>query len=135
MAIGHEERPTVDLVTRDRVLALARNQPIDEGVAQCRLHMRAFGGIHEYRVILVEQATLIALNDDLKFTAVLKRHPSAAIGKHISLGSGGSVERSPHALSDLLVPRASVLRDVDVGLLPEIEFADMRARAIAARDE
>src|SRR5215510_11754003 len=96
--------------------------------------MRVLGGIHEYYVILVEQA-LIALNDDVKSTAVLEREPGAAIGKHIGVGSGGGVERKPHALTGLLIPRASVFRDVDAGRFPEIELTDVRARAIAARDE
>jgi hypothetical protein len=53
--IGDEGLLALDLVTRDRVLALPRNQPIDEGLAQVRLHMRVLGGVHQYHGILVEQ--------------------------------------------------------------------------------
>src|SRR5262245_49739510 len=134
MTTGDEELLALDLVTSDRVLALSRNQPIDEGLAQVRLHMRMLGGIHQYHVIRVEQP-LVALNGDLKFAAVLKRNPRAAIGKHISVGSGGDVKRCRHAQTSLLAPNAFVLRDVDAGLFPEIEFANVRARAITARDE
>src|SRR5215472_6619000 len=38
-------------------------------------------------------------------------------------------------LTDLPVPRALILPDVDAGGLPKIELRDMRAGAIAARDE
>src|SRR5215510_1987142 len=134
MTIGDEELLAVDLVTRDRVLALSRYQPIDEGLAQVRLHVRVHGGVHQYHVVLVEQP-LVALNDDIKFAAVLKRNPRATIGKHISVGSGGGVERGPHALTGLLAPNAFVVRDVDAGGFPEIEFGDVRARMITARDE
>src|SRR5262245_43874474 len=103
--IGNEELLALDLVTRDSVLALSRNQPIDECLAQVLLHMRVLGGVHQYHVILVEQPR-VALNDDIKFAAVLKGDPCAAIGKHISVGSGGDVERGPHALTDLLAPMA-----------------------------
>src|SRR5262249_32158846 len=93
--IGHEELLALDLVTRDRVLALSRNQPIDEGFAQGPFHMWVLGGVHQYHVILVEQS-LVALNEDVKFATVLKRDPGAAIGKRISVGSGGDVKRGLH---------------------------------------
>src|SRR5262249_50930932 len=109
--IRDEELLALDLVSRDCVLALSRYQPINEGLAQVRLHMRVIGGIHQYHVILVKQA-LVALNDDIKFAAVLKRDPGAAIRKHISVGSGGDVEGGLHAPTDLLAPMTLVFRDV-----------------------
>src|SRR5262245_36516140 len=96
--------------------------------------MRVLGGVHQYRGILVEQPR-VALNEDIKFAAVLKRDPGAAIGKHISVGSGGGVERGRHAQTDLLAPMAFVFHDVDAGRFPEIEFADVCARAVTARGE
>src|SRR5258705_11702297 len=110
ITIGEEELQALDLETRDSVLALSRNQPIDEGLAQVRLHLRVLGGVHQYHAILVEQP-LVALNDDIKFPAVLTRYPGAAIGKHISVGRGGVVERGHHALTDRRVPKAWALRD------------------------
>src|SRR5262245_11090703 len=86
ITIGDEELLALNLVARDRVLALSRNQPIDEGLAQIRLHMRVYGGVHQYHGILVEQPP-VALNENVKFAAVLERDPGAAIGKHISVGS------------------------------------------------
>ena len=68
--IGDEQPLAFDLVTRDRVLALSRNQPIDEGLAQVRLHMRVLGGVNQYHGILVEQP-LVALNEDFKFATFL----------------------------------------------------------------
>src|SRR5437899_12435652 len=73
-SIGDEELLAVDLVTRDRVLALSRNQPIDEGFAQVRLHMRVLGGVHQYHGILVEQPRG-AISDDIKFAAGRSRDP------------------------------------------------------------
>src|SRR5262245_4069579 len=134
MTIGDEGLLALDHVTRDRVLALSRNQPIDEGSAQVRLQMRMLLGIPQYHGVLVEQP-LVTLNDDLKFAAVLERNPGAAIGKHIGVESGGNVKRCRHAQTGLLAPMAFVFRDIDAGGFPEIEFADVRARAIAARDE
>jgi hypothetical protein len=46
--IGHEELLAL-VVTRDRVLALSRSQPIDEGLTQVRLHMRVLLGVHQYQ--------------------------------------------------------------------------------------
>src|SRR5262250_200848 len=95
--------------------------------------MRVLGGVHHYHGILVEEPR-VALNDDIKFAAVLKRGPGAAIGKHISIGSGCDVERGPYALTDLPAPKAFVLRDVDACGFPKIKLGDVCARAIAARD-
>src|SRR5262245_36116534 len=125
--IGDEKLLALDSVSRDRVLTLPRSQPIDEGLAQVLLHMRVLGGVNQYRVILVEQS-LVALNEDIKFAAVLEREPGAAIGKHISVGSGGGLERGPHAPADLFAPNPSVFRDVDAGGFPEVEFADVGDR-------
>src|SRR5689334_4688705 len=132
--IRDEELLALDLVTRDGVLALSRNQPINERLAQLRLHMRVLGGVHQDYVILVEQA-LVALNHDIKPAAALERDPGAAIRKHISVRSGGGVERGLHAPTDLLAPKAFVFCDVDASGFPEIKLLDVRARAIATRDE
>src|SRR5262245_57618481 len=131
ITVGGEELLAFNLITRNRVLALSRPQPIDEGLAQVRLHMRVIGGVHQYHGILVEQPR-VALNENIKFVVVFKRNPAAAIGKQISVAGGSSVERRAHALADFLVPRTFVFRDVDAGSFPEIELADMCARAIAA---
>src|SRR5258708_24126834 len=67
--------------------------------------------------------------------AILERETGAAVGEHIGVGGGRGIERGAHALADLLVPGTFVLADVDAGGLPEVEFGDMGARAVAARDE
>src|SRR5262249_47610850 len=84
--------------------------------------------------VLVEQA-LVAGDEDVEIAAVLEREPGATVGEHIGVGSGRSIERRAHALADLLVSGAFLLADVDAGGLPEVEFGDMGARAVAARDE
>src|SRR5262245_29719815 len=96
--------------------------------------MRVLGGVHQHHGVLVEKL-LVALNEDIKLAALLERHPGAAIGKRISVGSGVDFERRLHAPTDLLAPMASAFRNVDAGDFPNIEFADVCARAIAARDE
>ena len=92
------------------------------------------GGIDEHHAVLVVEA-LVALHDDGEVSAVLEREPGAAVGEHIGVGGGRGVERRTHALANLLVPGTFLLADVDAGGLPEVEFGDMGARAVAARDE
>src|SRR5262249_60484201 len=41
----------------------------------------------------------------------------------------------PHALPDRFVPRPCLLLDVDAGGMPKIDFRNMRAGSVAARDE
>src|SRR5262245_61293224 len=74
-------------------------------------------------------------HEDVEIAAVLEREPGAAVGEHVGIGGGRGVERRAHALADLLVPGTFLLADVDAGGLPEVEFGDMGARAVAARDE
>src|SRR5262249_17858748 len=93
-----------------------------------------FSGIDQHDTVLVEQA-LVAGDENVEIAAVLEREPGAAVGEHIGVGGGGGVERRAHALADLLVPRPLLLADVDTCGLPEVEFGDMSARAVAARDE
>src|SRR5262245_29790046 len=66
---------------------------------------------------------------------VLERNPRAAVRHHIGSGGCCYVERGTHALPDRFVPRPSLLLDVDAGGLPEVEFGDMGARTVAARDK
>src|ERR1700677_3817610 len=66
---------------------------------------------------------------------VLEMNSGAAVAQHVSIGGAGGVERGAHALADRFVPWTLVLIDVDAGLVPELQLGDMRAGAIAARDE
>src|SRR5262245_30553241 len=132
--IGEEQFLSVDLVIRDRLLALGRDEPVDEGLAERLLYVRMLFGIDQHDAVLVEQA-LVAGHEDIEIAAVLEREPGAAVGEHIGVGGGRSIERRAHALADLLVPGTFLLADVDAGGLPEVEFGDMGARAVAARDE
>src|SRR6185312_6796332 len=79
--------------------------------------------------------SLVALHRDRKVALVLERQPGAAVRQHVGLRSRGGVERRAHALADRLVPGALVVLDVDAGRLPQLELGDVRARAVATRDE
>src|SRR5215468_5065969 len=70
-----------------------------------------------------------------KVGLVLERKPRAAIRHHIGSAGCCCVERGTHALPDRFVPRPSLLLDVDADALPEIDFRNMRAGVVAARDE
>ena len=88
-------------------------------------------GIHQHHAVLVEQA-LVAFHRDDELAAVLEGDPGAAIGEDVAVHRRRSIERRPHALPRVLVPGALVLGDVDAGELPQVEFGDMRAAAVAA---
>src|SRR5205085_5794833 len=45
----------VDLVAGDRILALRRNQPVDELLSQPRLHGRMLLRIDQHHAVLIEQ--------------------------------------------------------------------------------
>src|SRR5262249_48486356 len=134
IGIGEEQFLPVDLVIRDRLLALGRDEPADEGLAERLLYVRMLFGIDQHDAVLVEQE-LVAGHEDVEIAAVLEREPGAAVGEYVGIGGGRGVERRAHALADLLVPGTFLLADVDAGGLPEVAFGDMGARAVAARDE
>src|SRR5262249_54153617 len=123
IGIGEEQLLPVDLVIRNRLLALGRDEPVDEGLSERVLYVRMLFGIDQHDAVLVEQA-LVAGDEDVEIAAVLEREPGATVGEHIGVGSGRSIERRAHALADLLVPGAFLLADVDAGGLPEVEFGD-----------
>src|SRR5215475_11627926 len=56
IGIGEEQFLPVDLVIRDRLLALGRDEPVDEGLAERLLYMRMLFGIDQHHAVLVEQA-------------------------------------------------------------------------------
>src|SRR5262245_42074499 len=116
IGIGEEQFLPVDLVIRDRLLALGRDEPVDEGLAERLLYVRMLFGIDQHDAVLVEQA-LVAGHEDVEIAAVLEREPGAAVGEHV--GGGRGVERRAHALADLLVPGTFLLADVDAGGLLE----------------
>src|SRR5262245_37190320 len=71
LALWPEHLLAVNLVVRDCLLALVRNEPIDELLAKLLLHMRMLGRVHQYDAVLVEQQ-LIALHCDDEVGLVLK---------------------------------------------------------------
>ena len=71
LALWPEHLLAVNLVVRDCVLALVRNEPVDELLAKLLLHMRMLGRVHQYDAVLVEQP-LIALHCDDEVGFVLK---------------------------------------------------------------
>src|SRR6266704_6366617 len=56
IGIGEEQFLPVDLVIRDRLLALGRDEPVDEGLAERLLYVRMLFGIDQHDAVLVEQA-------------------------------------------------------------------------------
>ena len=71
LALWPEHLLAVNLVVRDCLLALVRNEPVDELLAKLLLHMRMLGRVHQYDAVLVEQQ-LIALHCDDEVGFVLK---------------------------------------------------------------
>src|SRR6516162_6667266 len=71
LALWPEHLLAVNLVVRDCLLALVRNEPVDELLAKLLLHMRMLGRVHQYDAVLVEQP-LIALHCDDEIGFVLK---------------------------------------------------------------
>src|SRR5262249_47785011 len=132
--LGPEQLLAVNLVIGDCLLAFVGNEPVDELLAKLLLHMRMLGRVNQDDTVLVEQQ-FVALHHDDEVGLVLERNPRAAVRHHIGSHGCCYVERGTHALPDRFVPRPSLLLDVDAGGLPEVEFGDMGARAVAARDE
>src|SRR6516162_10913458 len=81
-----------NLVVGDCLLAIVRNEPVDELLAELLLHMRMLGRIYQYGVILVEQQ-FIAFHCDDEVRLVLEREPRAAVRQHIGPGGCCHVER------------------------------------------
>src|SRR5215510_3106280 len=55
IGIGEEQLLPVDPVIRDRLLALGRDEPVDEGLAEHLLYVRMLFGIDQNDAVLVEQ--------------------------------------------------------------------------------
>jgi hypothetical protein len=60
VSVPEEELLAVDLVARDRVLAVARQHPVGERLREVFLHVPVLGGIDDDHAVLVEE-TLVAL--------------------------------------------------------------------------
>src|SRR5215472_8856118 len=72
IGVGEEQFLPVDLVVRDRLLTLGRDEPVDEGLAERLLHVRMLFGIDQHDAVLVEQA-LVAGDAQVEIAAVLER--------------------------------------------------------------
>src|SRR5262249_60858407 len=134
LALWPEHLLAVNLVVRDCLLALVRNKPVDELLAKLLLHMRMLGRVHQYDAVLVEQP-FIALHLDDEVGLVLKSDPRPAVRQQIGPAGCCHVKRGTHALSNRFVPTSCLLPDVDTSSMPEIDFRNMRAGVVAARDE
>src|SRR6516165_6980716 len=71
LALWPEHLLAVNLVVRDCLLALVRNEPVEKLLAKLLLHMRVLGRVHQYDAVLVEQQ-LIASHCDHAAGFVLK---------------------------------------------------------------
>src|SRR5262252_978242 len=134
LALWPEHLLAVNPVVGDCLLALVRDEPVDELLAKLLLHMRMLGRINQDDTVLVEQQ-FVALHRDDEVGLVLERNPGAAVRQNIGSAGCCYVERGTHALPDRFVPRPSLLFDVDAGVLPEFDFRNMRTGVVAARDE
>src|SRR6185295_7415177 len=108
--VGEEKLLTADLVIRNRLLALRRNEPVDERLAELFLDVRVLGGIDEHYAVLVEQPP-VAFDEDREIAAVLEREPRAAIGEDVRVHCCRGVERGTHPLPGVAIPRAPCLVD------------------------
>jgi hypothetical protein len=54
IVIREERLLAVDLVARDNILALWRDQPVNERLGVGHLNMRKFSGVHQYHAVLIE---------------------------------------------------------------------------------
>src|SRR5690625_2084472 len=118
-----EELLTVQLVGADRSLPFLGNQPVDEGLALLGLDVLVALGIDQDHAILVEEA-VIAFDQNLQVTAVLKSDPGAAIGQGIGRHLRSRVKSRPHAGAGLSVPASPWL---DVRSLPDCQLRLVRA--------
>src|ERR671937_402611 len=103
--VGKEELLAVDLVGRDGLLACGRDEPVDKCLAPLLLHVGMLHGIDQHHAALVEEA-LVALDNDGEIAPILEREPRATVGEDVGVHPGGGVERGPHALARVPVPRA-----------------------------
>src|SRR6516225_7173706 len=133
-ALRPEQLLAVNLVIGDCLLAFVRNEPVDELLAKLLLHMRMLGRVNQDDTVLVEQP-FVPLHRDDEVGLVLERKPRATVRHNIGSAGCCYVERGTHALPDRYVPRPSLLLDVDADALPEIDFRNMRAGVVAARDK
>src|SRR5262249_43746486 len=133
-ALGPEQLLAVNLVIGDCLLAFVRNEPVDELLAKLLLHMRMLGRVNQDDTVLVEQQ-FVSLHRDDEVGLVLERNPRAAVRHNIGSAGCCYVERGTHALPNRFVPGPSLLLDVDADALPEIDFRNVRAGVVAARDE
>ncbi len=63
--VGEEQLLAADLVVGDRLLPVARDQPVDEGLPLRDLHIGMLGRIDQHHAVLVEQP-LVALDQDCR---------------------------------------------------------------------
>src|SRR5436190_17554019 len=92
------------------------------------------GRIDEHHPVLVVKV-LVTLHHDHETGAVLEGEPSAPVRKDVRIHACRRIERRAHALAGVAVPRALFPCDVDPGQLPDLELGEVRAAAVAARDE
>src|SRR4051812_5601672 len=78
LRIRKEQLLAADLVVGDRFLSGGRDDPVDECLAELRLHARMLRGIDQHDSILVEEAS-VALHRDGELAAVLEGKPGCAV--------------------------------------------------------
>ena len=103
LRIREEELLSTQAVGPDGLLPRIRENPIDEGLSRLRLHFGMLGRIDQDNAVLVEQA-VIAFDEDLEVSLILKADPCPAIGHDISAHSDAGVERGAHARPRLAIP-------------------------------
>src|SRR3954447_5879846 len=116
--IREEQLLAVDPVAGDGALALARQQPVDEGLPKVLFDRTVLLRVDQDDAVLIEQP-LVTFHHDVQIAAVLERYPGAAVRQHIGVHRRRGVERRAHALPDLPIPGAFLPIDLDAGLVPE----------------
>src|SRR4029453_10418719 len=90
VSVGKEKLLSVDFLSADRFLPFARDEPVNEGLAQILLHVWVVGRIDQDYAVLIEEA-LVTLHRDLQIGLVLERNPGAPVGQHVGAHGPGRV--------------------------------------------
>src|SRR5439155_19475820 len=131
--IREEQLLAVDAVRRERILALRRNQPIDELLPELAFDIWVLLRIHEHHAVLIEQSA-ITLDKKREIATIDKRQPRSAVDQNVRVHRRRDVERRTHAGPRVAIPRTFRFIEVDARILPVPQFRRVGAAAIAARD-
>src|SRR4051812_38042500 len=124
LGIGKEKLLPVDSIVGDRALALRGEDPVYERLSHGALYQRMPTRVDEDDAVLIEEPR-ISLEHDTEVAAILEGQPGPAIGQDVRVHPGGAIQRRPHPLPGVAIPRAFLRADVDPGRFPDFELREM----------